>query len=156
MEFIILVMKKNKVLAVASAGGHWKQLILLKASFDDCSTVYVTTLSGLPEQSGITNYNVVLDSNQNEKLAVLYSLFQLLFIFIRVRPDVVITTGASPGVLAIVLGRLFFSKTIWIDSIANSQKLSMGGSISKRLAHKVIVQWESLVQDNVVYSGSVF
>jgi UDP-N-acetylglucosamine:LPS N-acetylglucosamine transferase len=149
-------LKTKKILAVASAGGHWKELVLLKSAFEGCSTTYVTTLNGLPEQSGIEKYYVVRDSNQNEKLAVIYSLFQLLLIFIKIRPDLVITTGASPGVLALALGRLFFSKTIWIDSIANTEQLSLGGDLSKHFAHLTITQWEHLEKNKIIYKGSVF
>jgi UDP-N-acetylglucosamine:LPS N-acetylglucosamine transferase len=150
-------MKNKKVLAIASGGGHWKQLMLLRDAFINCDVLYVTTIEGLPEQSGIKKFTYVKDSNQNDKLAVLYSMLQLFFIFLKTRPNVVITTGASPGVLAIALGRLFGSKTIWVDSIANSEKLSMGGNISRKISHKIVTQWQHLEDGNkVYYNVSVF
>lgn len=42
------------VLMVASAGGHWQQLMLLREAFDGRDVHYATTLRGLAPQSGAT------------------------------------------------------------------------------------------------------
>jgi UDP-N-acetylglucosamine:LPS N-acetylglucosamine transferase len=60
------------------------------------------------------------------------------------RPDVVISTGAAPGLLGLILGRLFGAKAIWIDSVANSEKLSMSGKIAGYVADLWITQWSHL------------
>jgi UDP-N-acetylglucosamine:LPS N-acetylglucosamine transferase len=147
----------KKVLAVASGGGHWKQLILIKSAFSDCNVKYVTTIPGLPEQEGISNFELVKDSNQTEKLALLITLCQVFLIVLNYRPDVVISTGAAPGIWAILIGRLFGAKTIWLDSIANAEQLSLGGKISKKIAHTVLTQWEHLADGTkIIYRGSVF
>ena len=146
----------KKVLVIASGGGHWKQLMLLKPAFESQNVKYVTTINGLPEQNGIKNYSIVCDSNKNEKLRTIYSFIQLINVFVRFWPDVVITTGAAPGLLGLVLGKLFFKKTIWIDSVANAEELSLSGKISRRFADVVLTQWEQLADDKVQYKGSVF
>lgn len=147
----------KKVIAIASGGGHWKQLILLREAFDECSVKYVTTIDGLPQESGLDNFEFVIDANRNEKLKVIYMFFQLLLVFFRFKPDVVISTGAAPGLMGIALGRCFFAKTIWIDSIANGDELSMAGKMSKKVANKVLTQWADLTQkDSVIYQGSIF
>ena len=56
-------------------------------------------------------------------------------IYIKFRPNLVISTGAAPGVIGVVLGRLFLAKTIWVDSIANAEELSLGGKISVKIAN---------------------
>lgn len=150
-------MEVKKVLAVASGGGHWKQLMLLKPAFEGHKVKFVTTIEGLAAESDITDYVVVKDSNQNEKLALLYSLFQMFLTVIKFRPNVVITTGAAPGVLAILVGRLIGAKTIWVDSIANSEELSLGGNISRKISCIVLSQWEHLASESPIqYQGSVF
>jgi UDP-N-acetylglucosamine:LPS N-acetylglucosamine transferase len=146
----------KKVIAVASGGGHWKQLMLIKSAFRDSKVTYITTIDGLPQESNLRDYKLVVDSNKNEKWKILISFFQLLYIFIRIRPNVVLSTGAAPGILSIFLGKMFFAKTIWVDSIANGEELSMGGSLSKKIANTVLTQWDSLVDDtSVMYKGSV-
>src|SRR5688572_14021606 len=37
---------RKKILAVASSGGHWTQLLRLRPAFDGCEVVFVTTQSG--------------------------------------------------------------------------------------------------------------
>ena len=113
-------------------------------------------MKGLPEQNGIKNYSLVCDSNKNEKLRTIYSFIQMISVFVRFWPDIVITTGAAPGLLGLVLGKLFFKKTIWIDSVANAEELSLSGKISRKFADIVLTQWEQLADDKVQYKGSVF
>jgi UDP-N-acetylglucosamine:LPS N-acetylglucosamine transferase len=150
-------MKRKKVLAVASGGGHWKQLMLLEPAFTGHNVKFVTTIEGLAAESGISNYIIVKDSNQNMKLKLLHSLFEIFFIVIKFRPDVIVTTGAAPGVLAIFVGRLIRAKTIWVDSVANSEELSLGGKISRKISNIVLTQWEHLAsEDSIQYKGSVF
>jgi len=146
----------KKILAVASGGGHWKQLMLLSPAFQNENVKYVTTLEGLPEQSNITNFSIVQDSNKSEKLKLLYTLIQVTWVFIGFRPDVIITTGAAPGLFCLFLGKLFRKRTIWIDSIANAEELSLCGKLSRMFSDKVLTQWESLACDAVEYKGTVF
>jgi len=148
---------KNKTIAVASGGGHWKQLMLLTENLNKNDITFITTIDGLPQSNNIKNFYIVKDSNFDEKLAVIFSFFQLLKIFILIRPKIVISTGAAPGVLSILLGRLSGAKTIWVDSIANAEKLSMGGRLSLKIASVVLTQWEHLADGKkVIYKGSVF
>lgn len=73
------------------------------------------------------------------------------------RPDVVVTTGAAPGYLAIRLGKLLGARTIWIDSVANADELSMSGRRALQQADVCITQWEHLAdRDGPHYYGSVF
>lgn len=149
-------MKQRKVLAIASGGGHWKQLMLLRDALDSGLAQYVTTIEGLPQQENITDFKIVKDSNKNEKLALIVTLWQMFLIVLAFRPDIVISTGAAPGLLGIIWGRLFGAKTLWIDSIANGEELSMAGRIAKKVAHRVLSQWEHLAEDGVGYEGAVF
>lgn len=146
----------KKVLAIASGGGHWKQLMLLKPAFETENVKYVTTLQGLPEQNNISNFFIVKDSNKTEKVMLLVTFFQLLWIFIKFRPQVIITTGAAPGLFGLLIGKLFFRKTIWIDSIANAEELSLSGKLSQKFADIVLTQWQHLATQTVIYKGSVF
>ena len=148
---------KKKILAVASGGGHWRQLMLLKPSFCGCRQFFVTTINGLPEENGIQDFRIVADSNKDQKLMIIVTFMQLLFIVMKYRPNIIITTGAAPGLLAIIIGRVFFIKSIWIDSIANAEELSLGGRASQYFANIVLTQWEHLADGSKVeYKGSIF
>jgi UDP-N-acetylglucosamine:LPS N-acetylglucosamine transferase len=150
----------KKILAVASGGGHWKELLLLKNSFDISGSSivkYVTTLDGLPQEECFHNFEIINESNITNKLSLIVSCYQILKIYIKFRPDIVITTGAAPGIITVLFGKIFNSKTIWVDSIANADKLSLSGYLAKNVADIVLTQWEHLADgDKVLYKGSIF
>ena len=143
-------------MAIASGGGHWKQLMLIAAAFEDCDVYYVTTIQGLPEENNIAQFSIVKDSNKKEPWNLLVCLIQIIFCFFRYKPDIVISTGAAPGLLGLAVARLLGKKTIWLDSIANGNELSLGGKLSQKFAHKVFTQWPELANDKVEYVGAVF
>ncbi|RAH98804.1 UDP-N-acetylglucosamine--LPS N-acetylglucosamine transferase [Acuticoccus sediminis] len=144
---------RKKVLAVASGGGHWVQLLRLRQSWSQCAVTYVTTtpdfksemledarLRGEPEP----DYIVVPEANRWQKLRLMKLLGQIAMIVLTKRPDVVISTGAAPGYFALRFARLLGAKTIWIDSIANADELSLSGQRIGPHADVWLTQWEDL------------
>ena len=68
-------------------------------------------------------------------------------VLLRERPHVVVTTGSAPGMIALALAKcLLRSRTMWIDSIANSERMSSSGRLAKRLAHRVVSQWPEVAE----------
>ncbi len=148
-------MENKKILAVASGGGHWVQLLRLQPAFDGCDVQYLSTNSGYAAEVK-SKLHVVTDANLWNKLKLFFMFLQVLVVILKVRPDVVVTTGAAPGFAAIVFGRLLGAKTIWIDSIANSEVLSSSGMHAGKFAHAWLTQWEHLATPNgPYYWGSV-
>jgi UDP-N-acetylglucosamine:LPS N-acetylglucosamine transferase len=121
-------------------------MMLLRDAIASYSAVYVTTAPGLTARFGLPEGYVVTDCNARRPLAVLRCTLQLAPIMLRERPQMVITTGAAPGLLGLVLGKLMGAKTIWIDSVANSERLSMSGKIAGWLADIWLTQWEHLAR----------
>jgi UDP-N-acetylglucosamine:LPS N-acetylglucosamine transferase len=68
---------------------------------------------------------------------------------------VIVTTGAAPGLFGIFIGKVLGVKTIWIDSIANVEKLSLSGKIASRMADRVYTQWEHLATPKIIYAGNI-
>lgn len=73
---------------------------------------------------------------------------QVCLIILRERPDVVISTGAAPGAVALRIGKWLGAKTVWIDSIANVEKISMSGSKVGKFSDLWLTQWEHLTNDH--------
>lgn len=138
--------KKKKVLAVASGGGHWVQLLRMRSAFDDCEVSYLTTNHDYGKDVNGRLYTVT-DANICEKAKLLRMFAEVAWVMLRVRPDVVISTGAAPGFAALLYGRLIGAKTIWVDSIANSEELSKSGKQVGRLAHVWLTQWQHLASE---------
>lgn len=82
---------------------------------------------------------------------------QLTRIVLKERPDVVITTGSFPALFALAIAKfLVRAKTIWIDSIANVEKLSSSGSLARHVADVCLTQWPALKADHKpAYWGAV-
>lgn len=128
----------------------------MRPAFDDQDVLFVTTLAGLPEQFDAAPSRIVPDCNRNEKIAMARSLLALTGVIVRFRPHVVISTGALPGVIALALGRLVGARTIWVDSVANGEEMSMSGRLARRVAHLWMSQWQHVAAaSGAEYAGSV-
>lgn len=146
----------TKVLAVASAGGHWEQLMLLRGVFNRHDVRFVTTSRDVGENSGIDAPLTLPDCNKQTPLRAVLCAFAALWLVLRLRPDVIVTTGAAPGFFCLLAGRLVGARTLWIESVANSEELSLSGKLSMRLAHQCWTQWEHLADPGRVrFQGSV-
>jgi UDP-N-acetylglucosamine:LPS N-acetylglucosamine transferase len=127
----------------------------LKPLFEGKKVEYLTTDAAYSAEVG-KPVQVVRDANMWDKAALAVMFFQVAVKVIKVRPDVVITTGAAPGFAAILFGKLIGAKTVWIDSIANSERMSSSGSHVKRFASLWLTQWEHLARPQGPYfMGSV-
>lgn len=154
-----------RVLAVASAGGHWVQLMRLRAAWRDFEVIYVTTDPGvgpvlraqaLSAGEAAPELRVVQEANRWQKYRLIKQLFQLAWIMLRLRPDRVITTGAAPGYFAVRLGKLLGARTVWIDSMANAEELSLSGQKVGKYADLWLTQWPHLAREGgPTYLGSV-
>jgi UDP-N-acetylglucosamine:LPS N-acetylglucosamine transferase len=136
----------TKVLAVASGGGHWVQLLRLLPAFENCDMAYVTVSDAYRSQISAGRFYVVPDATRWNKLRLAWMGLKLTWILLAERPDVVISTGAAPGFFAIRLGRLLGARTIWIDSIANVERLSMSGEKIGPHADLWLTQWPHLAR----------
>ena len=69
----------------------------------------------------------------------------------------VVTTGAAPGLVALVAAKLLLrSRTIWIDSIASVETLSLSARLARPVADAWLVQWAHLARpEGPEYWGAV-
>ena len=135
-------------MAIASEGGHWIQLQRLTPAFEGCETTYVSTKDGYSKMVPNSNFYTVTDANRWTKLALIKMTLQIAKVVFKERPDIIISTGAAPGIIGIFFGRLIGADSIWVDSIANAEKLSMSGKIAKYVAGLHLTQWEHLAKGN--------
>lgn len=147
--------RPGKILAVASSGGHWAQLRRLAPSFAGHEVVYVTTDAGHWEEVAPARLYAVGDASRWNRWALLRSAARIGLIVLRERPRVVISTGAAPGYLAITFGALVGARTLWVDSIANVEELSLSGRMASRRADLCLTQWAHLAGDEIRFAGRV-
>ena len=148
---------RRKVLAVSSGGGHWVQLLRLVPAFGGCDVVFVTVSEMYRSDVSGRPFHVVTDATRWNRWRLVQLMFQILGHCWRVRPDVVVSTGAAPGLFALAFGRLLGAKTIWVDSIANVERLSMSGRLARAVAQLWLTQWPHLAREGgPEFAGRVF
>ncbi len=154
-----------RIIAVASAGGHWVQLMRLRAAWEGCEITYVTTDPGLEvalrqeaaaQGLPVPAFRIIVEGNRWQKVRLLRQMLQILMLMLRIRPDAVISTGAAPGYFALRFGKLVGARTVWIDSVANADELSLSGLKVRKYADRWLTQWPHLAgPDGPEFLGSV-
>lgn len=137
----------KKVLVATSAGGHWVQMRRLLPAFAGCTLCYAGVADRLDPDLEPASYTRLRNASRSDPFGFLVVAWQLATLVRREKPDVVITTGAAPGLVALVLGKtLARSRTVWIDSIANTERLSLSGRLARPVADAWLVQWPHLAR----------
>ena len=146
---------KKKILLVCSNGGHYVQLSLLASAL--CGHDVVWAVSGTDMLLMRKDGYRLMEANKTTPIKVIGLAFQIARILLTERPDAIVSTGAAPGLLAVALSKLSGAraKTIWIDSIANSARLSLSGRIARHFASETLTQWRHLETSTVHYWGAV-
>jgi len=144
------------VLAVSSGGGHWVELKRILPAFDGADLAFICVNRDYRPEVPNYRFHVVNDATRWNKAAMLLMALRVLIVLLRERPDVVVTTGAAPGYFALRFGRWLRARTVWIDSIANVDELSMSGRMAGRHADLWLTQWPHLAAaDGPEYAGAV-
>ena len=120
------------------------ELLRLGPALEGADQAFVTVSPDYRDSVKEHRFYVVNDATRWNKLAILLMIVRMFAIICRERPDVVVTTGAAPGYVAMRIGRWLGARTVWIDSIANVEELSMSGKMAGKHADLWITQWTHL------------
>jgi beta-1,4-N-acetylglucosaminyltransferase len=147
------------VLLVCSTGGHLLQLVALRDAWQDYERAWVTfdksdARSLLAEEvvlhaHGPTNRNV---PNLVRNLALAWRVIA------RLRPRVILTTGAGVAVPFAWVGRLRGARIVYVESITRFADPSLSFRLIAPIAGRLYVQWPELAQrlPRARYAGSAF
>ena len=145
-----------KVLAVSSGGGHWIELLRVMDVFEDEDVHYVSVRSDYAEDARRGRFSAVRDATRWDPFSAAVLAVQIFLLVWRIRPDIVISTGAAPGYFAVRFGKLFRARTIWIDSLANVEQISKSGRLAGKYSDLWLTQWPDLARENgPEYAGQV-
>ena len=136
--------RRCRLVAVSSGGGHWVQLLRVSPAFTKCDVAFVTVHEFYRPQVADHRFYAINDATRWNKLGLIWMTFKLAWIILKERPDVVISTGAAPGYVALRLAKLIGARTIWLDSMANVEQLSLSGQKISRHADLWLTQWAHL------------
>ena len=149
-------MRQKKVLAVASIGGHWIQLLRISKGLEGtCDLAFASTHDKRAKMVEGHSFNKLIEFSRWDWYKLFPAFFNDISIVRKEKPDVVITTGAAPGLIVLFAAFLMGKKTIWVDSIANVNHLSLCGRVAKMFATRCYTQWEDLGGSGIEFSGNV-
>lgn len=145
-----------KVLAAASIGGHWVQLLRIAKGLDENDDIaFASTNPKCANMVEGHRFYLMPDFSRWDAYKMIPAFFKSLKIIHKERPSTVITTGAAPGLILLFAAKLCGKKTIWIDSIANVAHVSASGRIARKFASRIYTQWPELSNNGIVFSGNV-
>lgn len=148
--------KKKRILGVSSGGGHWVELIRLAPALEAHDVALVSVDEAYRGEAGSARFYTVRDVTRWDKWRWAQTIAKLAWILARERPDVVISTGALPGYFSLRLAKWFGARTVWLDSIANVEQLSMSGQKIGKYADLWLTQWPHLAKPKgPLYRGTV-
>ena len=149
------VSKPKRILAIASGGGHFVQLLRLRPAWEGHDVTYATVHAASAVDVAPAPLLTFRDVSRADWWRLPLTLIDAIGILARVRPQVIVTTGALPPLVVLTLGKLLGIRTLWVDSIANSEVLSGSGRHAGKVATKVVTQWPQLAEPGVEHWGSV-
>lgn len=160
----MIFLKNKKVLFISSTGGHLDELLQLKPLFKKYDSYIITekTKSTIDLKNKFSNVNYLVYGTKEHIMSYIfkfiYNLIKSLILFIKIRPKVIVTTGTHTAVPMCYIGKLFFRKVIYIETIANSKTKTLSGKLVYPIADKFIVQWESMLElyPKAIYGGWIY
>ena len=158
-------MKKKKVLFISSTGGHLTELLQLKSLFSkydyhiitekdktnkDLKNKYKERISYLPYGTRSHFFKYIF--------IYLFLILKTIYLYFKIRPKVIITTGTHTAGPMCYLGKIFGSKIIYIETFANINKKTATGKLIYPIADLFIVQWEEMLKlyPKAIYGGAIF
>lgn len=142
----------KKVIFISSTGGHFNELTQLKPLFKKYDSYIITekTKSTKSLKSKYDNIFFLVYGTKEHWWTYIfkfaYNFFKSLIIFIKIKPDVIVTTGAHTAVSMCYIAKMFRKKVIFIESFANSDTKTLSGRLVYPIADVFIVQWESMLK----------
>lgn len=153
--------KNKKICFISSSGGHFEQIKQLSGVANKYEHYYI-----LPKNSSTKKFKekryLVGDFYRKNRIQFIFrfilTAFQQLIIFLKERPDIVITTGAGVVIPTCLYAHFFKKKLIYIESFARMETLNVTGELLYKYSDIFIVQWKKLVEKypKAIYGGWIY
>ncbi len=152
----------KKVLFISSTGGHLDELLRLNELFkkynyyliterdktnEYLKDKYVNKVSYLPYCTRSKPFSYIF--------LFIYLIIKTIFFYFKIRPDVIVTTGTHTAGPMCYLGKIFGSKIIYVETLANVNRKTATGKLIYPIADLFIVQWKEMLNlyPKAVYGG---
>lgn len=144
---------KTRVIFTSSAGGHYSELCELKELMERYNSFLITEDHEMMQEYKKVNKSRswYMPAGTKEHLFKFLcnfpiNIFKSFKAFLKVRPDVVIATGAHTTVPICYIAKLFGKKVIFIETFANITTKTLSGKLVYPIADLFLVQWEDMLK----------
>lgn len=157
--------KKKKVLFISSTGGHLNELMQLSPLFEKYDYKIITekdkSNETLKKQYGEKLYFLPYGTRSKILTYIfkyIYLCIKTIYLYLKIRPKYIVTTGTHTAGPMCYLGKIFGSKIIYIETFANRSKKTATGRLIYPIADLFIVQWEEMLKiyPKAIYGGSIY
>lgn len=150
-----------KIVFAASSGGHFEQLLMLKPLMEKYDSFILTEKTDYQVGKWVFPVYYLKQINRKEKLfffKLVGNTFRSLKIYLKEKPDVMITTGVLAIIPFALLMKLFGKKLIYIESFAKVTSQTLSGKLLYKYADRFYVQWEEMLKfyPNAIYKGGIY
>lgn len=156
---------EKKVMFVASSGGHLSELFQLKHTMKKTDVLITEKIGDIASYSKRGNgirVRFLTPGSRKQGIRYLFifmwNTLKSTLIYIKEKPDVIISTGSHTFIPFLFARKLFFwrkCEVIYIESIARVKTLSKTGQLCLKHVDTFYVQWEPLAEayPSTVYKG---
>ena len=149
--------RKPKLCLVSSSGGHWEQLQKLQPLIDKYDGFFVTERTQFQANAKY----FMIQTDLKDKLMIprmLVNGARAIRIWIKEKPDFVITTGTMVAYPFYLLSVLFHKKFIFIETFGRANMPTKAGKMMEKHSDLFIVQWETQVKHykKAIFGGCLY
>ena len=149
--------KTPRLCLVSSSGGHWEQLQKLQPLIDKYDGFLVTEKTNFPANAKYFMMQTDLkDRFMFPKMIV--NGVRAIGIWIKERPDFVITTGTMVAYPFYLMAVLFHKKFVFVETFGRANMPTIAGKMLEKHSDLFIVQWETQVKHykKAIYGGCLY
>lgn len=156
---------KNRVVFICSSGGHLSEILQLKSIFSLFDSVLITEKDAFSDKQQITGIQKIYFLNGARRDSMFkfiwhnfLNLLKSIILFLKLRPKAIVTTGANTCVYFSIIGHLFGSKLLFIETMAAIEKKSNTGALLYPISYKFFIQWEEMKKcyPDSIYIGTLY
>ena len=152
-------MKKGvnmKIALVCSEGGHLTEILFIMDAFKGHDVFFISYESVRTKQLKYKKY--LIENIGKSYLKMIKTFFQTFKIYIKEKPNMIVSTGPEIAIPTTVIAKLMNIKTVYIDSWCRVKTKSGTGKILYYISDYFLVQWPEMAEKygkKARYEGAV-
>ena len=146
-----------KICFVSSSGGHWEQLQKFQCLIDKYDGFFVTEKTHFEASAKY----FMIQTDLKDKFMIpkmIVNSIRTMKVWIKERPDFVVTTGTMVAYPFYLLSIFFHKKFVYIETFGRADMPTVAGKMMEKYSDLFIVQWRTQVKHykKAVYGGCLY